>query len=76
MPIVQIRDVPDDVHQVLTKRAALKGLSLSEHLREVLAREATRPPAEELLAELRTLEPAAPGEPSQVTIRRLRDALE
>lgn len=76
MPIIQIRDVPEDVHRALTKRAALKGMSLSEYLRDLLAREAERPPLEQVLAEIRAEEPVQLDEPSEVTIRRLRDALD
>lgn len=47
MATIQIRDVPDDVHRVLTRRAAAAGMSLTEHLRIELTRSArTRSPAE------------------------------
>jgi antitoxin FitA len=40
MPSVQIKDVPDEVHAVLRRRAALNGQSLQEYLLDRLACEA------------------------------------
>jgi hypothetical protein len=34
--MIQIRDVPDRVHKVLTRRAALAGMSLSDFLKQQL----------------------------------------
>ena len=48
--LVQIRDVPEDVHRTLKARAAMSGVSLSEYLRSELARMAARPPVDELIA--------------------------
>ena len=42
--MIQIRDVPDDVHRTLKVRAAAEGLSLSDYIKrdlEELARQAT-----------------------------------
>ena len=36
--MIQIRDVPEDVHRVLRVRAAEAGLSLAEYLRQELER--------------------------------------
>jgi plasmid stability protein len=71
--LVQIRDVPDDVHAVLKSRAALSGVSLSEYLRTVLQRAASRPTPAELSARIRTRGIALGLEPSEVAVRRLRD---
>lgn len=46
---VQVRDVPDDVHHALRSRAAALGISLSEYLRDELARLASRPPVVDVL---------------------------
>ncbi len=43
MPSVQIKDVPDDVHAVLRRRAAAEGRSLQEYLLTRLIDEASRP---------------------------------
>ncbi len=47
---IQVRDVPDDVHEVLRVRAARAGLSLSEYLRREVSGLARRPTAEEFLS--------------------------
>lgn len=74
--LMQIRDVPEDVHAVLKSRAALAGVSLSEYVRAELARVARRPTPEEFIARVRARGPAPMSEPSEVTVRRMRDALE
>jgi len=74
--LVQIRDVPEDVHRKLKSRAAASGQSLTEYLREMLVRSTDRPTAAELTAQIEAREPIKLDEPSEVTIRRLRDALD
>ena len=74
--MMQIRDVPDDVHAVLKSRAALAGVSLSEYVRGELARVARRPTPEEFIDRVRARGPAPLSEPAEATVRRLRDALE
>lgn len=49
MPSVQIKDVPDDVHAVLRRRAAGSGQSLQEYLWALLADHARSPTLEEVL---------------------------
>ena len=50
MPSVQIKDVPDETHAVLRRRAADAHQSLQEYLRGRLIEEAARPTLDELLA--------------------------
>ena len=71
--LVQIRDVPEDVHGTLKARAALAGVSLSEYVRSVLARAASRPTPAELSARVRARGVGTLVEPSELTVRRLRD---
>ena len=71
--LVQIRDVPDEVHRTLKSRAAGAGVSLSEYLRTELARTARRPSTAELAARIAAREPGSLGESSQRSVRRLRD---
>jgi plasmid stability protein len=47
--MIQIRNVPDDLHRVLRVRAAQAGVSLSDYLLKQLRRMADRPTREELL---------------------------
>jgi antitoxin FitA len=50
VPSVQIKNVPQDVHRVLRRRAADAGQSLQEYLRARIVEEARRPTLEETLA--------------------------
>jgi hypothetical protein len=49
MPSVQIKDVPEAVHDVLRRRAALAHQSLQEYLRSWLIEETSRPTLDEVL---------------------------
>jgi plasmid stability protein len=49
MKSVQIKNIPEDTHAVLRKRAADAGVSLQEYLRSHLIAEASRPTLEEML---------------------------
>ncbi len=55
--MVQIRDVPDDVHRRLKSHAALAGMSLSEYLLRKAREMAEKPTMEEWLARLKEREP-------------------
>ncbi len=46
--MVQVRNVPDEVHGKLKARAALEGRTLSDYLGEELRRLAARPSLQEL----------------------------
>jgi hypothetical protein len=71
--LVQIKDVPEDVHRVLKSRAALAGLSLNEYLRQELTKFAQRPSPEELGRMLDAIEPAhMTWDPVEI-LRELRD---
>lgn len=72
--LVQIRDVPEDVHRVLKSRAAGSGMSLSEYLRRVLAEAAEQPTLEELTARIEARGHVKLTTPSEVVIREIRDA--
>jgi plasmid stability protein len=52
--MIQIRNVPDDLHRLLKARAALAGMSLSDYLLAELRRVASRPSREELATRLAT----------------------
>ncbi|MEK6251527.1 MAG: hypothetical protein AABM43_06215 [Actinomycetota bacterium] len=71
--LMQIRDVPEEVHRVLKARAAASGVSLSEYVRTMLARAAARPTPDELDARIRARGSVELPEPSEVAVRRLRD---
>ena len=50
VPSVQIKNVPEDVHRVLRRRAAMAGQSLQEYLLGRLVADAREEPLEEVLA--------------------------
>ena len=52
MKLLQIRNVPDEVHRTLKSRASLAGMSLSEYALAELRRAAERPTREEILARI------------------------
>jgi antitoxin FitA len=58
MGLIQIRNVPDDVHRTLKMRAAAEGKSLSEYLLREVTRVARSPTPEELDARIRARRPA------------------
>lgn len=49
MPSIQVKDVPDDVHATLRRRAAAAGMSLQEYLLGRLVEDAHTPTLEEVL---------------------------
>ena len=52
--MIQIRNVPENLHRTLKSRAAMAGMSLSDYLLAELRRVAERPTREELLDRLRS----------------------
>lgn len=61
---IQIRDVPDDVHQRLTAQAAAERRSLSEFVRAEIVEIARRPTMAEMLDRLASRPPAQVPESS------------
>ena len=53
MGLIQIRNVPDDVHRTLKMRAAAEGTSLSDYVLREVTRAARAPTPEELDARIR-----------------------
>ncbi len=72
--MIQIRNVPDDLHRRLKSRAALEGKSLSEYLLAEIRVVAERPTLEELRARLATREPVDPSPGPAEVLRAERDA--
>lgn len=52
MALIQLRNVPDDVHRTLKMRAAAAGTSLSEYVLREVTRAARAPTPEELDARI------------------------
>jgi plasmid stability protein len=55
--MIQLRNVPDELHRKLKARAARAGKSLSDYLLDQIRRDAERPTMEELMERLATLPP-------------------
>lgn len=50
VPSIQVKNVPDDVHETMRRRARESGRSLQEYMLHRLCREARTPTVEELMA--------------------------
>jgi len=72
--MIQIRNVPDDLHRTLKVRAAQAGMTLSDYLLSEIEQIAEKPTLRELMERLEHDEPVELDEPPDVTIRRFRDA--
>lgn len=55
--MIQIRNVPDELHRQAKARAALEGLTLSDIALRALEREIRRPSIGEIAARIREMEP-------------------
>lgn len=73
--MIQIRNVPDEVHRILKVRAAEAGMSLSDYLREEVIRRASIPTAEELIRRVRSRERVELTESPAEIIRQIRGPL-
>ncbi len=51
--MIQVRNVPEDVHRTLKARAAAAGMSLSDYIKRDLEQKAARPSIEEFDARVR-----------------------
>ena len=70
--MVQVRHVPDPLHQKLKARAALEGLSLSDYLLREIERIAQRPTLAELRQRLARRYPIVPRVPPAQAVRAER----
>jgi plasmid stability protein len=71
--MIQIRNVPDDLHRRLKSLAALAGMSLSDYLLNEIRKIAEQPTWEEFRARLATRSPVnSPLSPAEI-IREYRD---
>ena len=72
--MIQIRNVPDDLHRTLKVRAAKMGMTLSDYLLSEIEQVAEKPTLQEWLEMVKHHERVGLDEPPEVTIRRMRDA--
>lgn len=71
--MVQIRNMPEDLHRKLKARAALGGMSLSDYLLAEVRQAAERPTPEELRQRLAGREPVRARPAPVEAVRRERD---
>ena len=74
MKMIQIRNVPDEIHRVLKARAALAGMSLSDYLLAEIRNSVRRPTIRELRQRLDARENANPSETPADAVRAERDS--
>jgi antitoxin FitA len=74
MTMLQVRNVPDEVHRQLKARAALEGMTLSDWALRELSRSLERPSRQELLERVRSRGPAPAGADAAALVRAERDA--
>ena len=72
--MVQIRNVPDALHRRLKVRAADAGQTLSDYLLNELARLATRPTRDEMLARIHGRKRVTLKTPAAAVIREERES--
>lgn len=72
--MIQIRDVPEELHGTLKARAAQEGMSLSDYLKRELQRTVARPTMREWLERASRLKPVAASKSSAQMIREVRES--
>ena len=71
---LNIRDVPDELHQILAARAARRGTSLRQYTLEVLAAHCSLPTMEEWLSEVEALSPSGGDVSGAEAVEQARQA--
>jgi len=68
-PMIQIRNVPEEVHRTAKARAALQGMTLSDFALRALEEAVGRRTVGEIDARIRLLEPVADAPPAPELVR-------
>jgi plasmid stability protein len=55
--MLQVRNIPERLHRELRKRAKNRGQTLTDYVREILEREVSRPPADEVFDRIESRSP-------------------
>ncbi len=72
--MIQIRNVPENVHRTIKSQAALAGMSLSDYLLAEIRRLADTPTLDEMRARLSRLSEVNPSIPPAEAVRAERDS--
>ena len=70
--MIQVRNVPDRLHRELTRRARVRGQTLTDYIQEILEREVSRPPAEEVFERVAGRSAVSLDRPAAALIREER----
>ena len=78
MSAIQIKNIPDDLHEQLRERARRQGQSLSDYVRKLIELDLALPTTEEWLERIRSRDPVTEVGPGEVAAliaegRRERD---
>jgi plasmid stability protein len=71
--MIQLRNVPDELHRKLKARTAIEGRSLSDYLLEEIRRAADRATLAEMVERLKHLAKAGPKLSPEEVVRAERD---
>ena len=71
--MLQVRNIPDDLHRRLKSRAALAGTSMSDYVLRGIRRSLERPTREELFARIARLPPIDVEPPPSEVLREARE---
>lgn len=72
--MVQIRNMPDEMHRTLKIRAVAQGMSLSDYMLQELRKSTEVPTIEEWLARVRSREPVQMDISAEEAVRAERDS--
>ena len=72
--MIQVRDVPEDMHGALKARAAREGMSLSDFIKRELERVVERPSMREWIERTQRVKPIPAKQSAAQVIRELRDS--
>lgn len=72
--MIQVRNVPAQLHRELVRRARLRGVPLTRYIQELLEREVARPPADEIVERVAGRDPVDLGMTAAELLRREREA--
>jgi plasmid stability protein len=72
--MIQVRNVPEELHRKLKARAATGGMSLSDYLLQELREIAERPTWAELRERMKQLEPLTVPLDTEAAVRAERDS--
>ncbi|HEX3528614.1 MAG TPA: hypothetical protein VH988_16230 [Thermoanaerobaculia bacterium] len=73
---LQIRDLPQEIHETLRQRAATRGISLRQYALEILREHCRRPTLDEWLDGLEQLTPVSLFSSAAEAVRQAREAEE